>query len=241
MQSSFYVGLSAQISLQRRLETIANNVANASTTGFRAEEVKFEQALSRASSDPVAYATAGKPYLSRRSGEIVRTDNLFDVAVQGDAWLAVQSPAGPVYTRDGRMRMADSGELMSLANQPVLDAGGAPLRLDPNAGPPRIGRDGTITQNNRQIGALGLFKIDERANLRRVENGGVLPDVPATPALDFAKVGVQQGYIERANVNPVLEMTKLIMVQHAFEAVTASLKDSDASQQEAIRTLGATS
>ena len=59
--------------------------------------------------------------------------------------------------------------------------------------------------------------------------------------VDFATAGVHQGYIERANVNPVLEMTKLIMVQHAFEAVTASLKDSDSSLQEAIRTLGATS
>jgi len=241
MQSSFYVGLSAQISLQRRLETIANNVANASTAGFRAEEVKFESVLSRASLDPTAYATTGKPFLSRKSGEFVRTDNLFDVAVQGDAWLAVQTPNGTAYTRDGRMRMTETGELMSLNNQPMLDAGSAPLRLDPNGGPPRISGDGTITQNNRQIGALGLFQIDPRANLTRVENSGVVPDRPATPALDFAKVGVHQGYIERANVNPVLEMTKLIMVQHAFEAVVASIKDSDASLQEAIRTLGATS
>src|SRR6266480_3701253 len=121
MQSNFYVGLSAQISLQRRLETIANNVANASTAGFRAEEVKFESVLSRASLDPTAYATTGKPFLSRKSGEFV---------------------------------MTETGELMSLNNQPMLDAGSAPLRLDPNGGPPRISGDGTITQNNRQIGAL---------------------------------------------------------------------------------------
>jgi flagellar basal-body rod protein FlgF len=99
MSSNVYVGLSAQISLQRRLETIANNVANASTAGFRAEEVKFESVLSRVNPDPVSYASAGKPYLSRKSGEIVRTDNLFDVAVQGDAWLAIQTPGGTVYTR----------------------------------------------------------------------------------------------------------------------------------------------
>jgi flagellar basal-body rod protein FlgF len=241
MQSNFYVGLSAQISLQRRLDTIANNVANASTAGFRAEEVKFESLLSRASADPVAYATSGQSYISRRSGELVRTDNMLDVAVQGDAWLAVQTPTGTAYTRDGRMRMTDTGELVSLTNQPVLDVGGAPLRLDPNAGPPRIARDGTISQNERQVGALGLFTIDERANLTRVENAGVVPDRPASPALDFAKVGLHQGYIERSNVNPVQEMTKLVMLQHAFEAVTSTLKDSDASLQDAIKTLGATS
>ena len=241
MQNNFYVGLSAQISLQRRMESIANNVANASTAGFRAEEIKFESLLSATSLEPVSYATAGQSYLSRKSGELVRTDNLFDVAVQGDAWIGVQSAAGTAYTRDGRMRMADTGELVSLNNQPILDAGGAPIRLDPNAGPPRIARDGTISQNNRQIGAIGLFQIEANANLKRVENAGVVPDRPATPALDFAAVGLHQGYIERSNVNPVLEMTKLIMVQRAFEAVAASLKDSDASLREAIRTLGATS
>jgi flagellar basal-body rod protein FlgF len=242
MQSNTYVGLSAQISLQRRLETIANNVANATTAGFRAEEVKFETVLSRTSADPVAYVSSGQTYLSRKSGEFVRTDNLFDVAVQGDAWLAVQTAAGTTaYTRDGRLRMSETGELTSLNGQPILDAGATPIRLDPNAGPPRIGSDGTITQNKRQVAALGLFVIDQRANLTRVENAGVVPDRPATPALDFAKVGVHQGYTERSNVNPVLEMSKLIMVQRAFEAVTASLKDQDASQLEAIRTLGATS
>jgi flagellar basal-body rod protein FlgF len=241
MQSNFYVGLSAQLSLQRRLETIANNVANASTAGFRAEEVKFETLLSRAAADPVAFATSGQSYLSRKSGELVRTDNMLDVAVQGDAWLAVQTTAGIAYTRDGRMKMTDTGELVSVNDQPILDVGGAPLRLDPNAGPPRIARDGTISQNDRQIGALGLFTIDERAKLTRVENTGVLPDRPATPALDFVRIGLHQGYIERSNVNPVQEMTKLVMLQHAFEAVSATLKDSDASLQDAIKTLGATS
>src|SRR5688572_2790534 len=109
MQGNLYVGLSAQISLQRRLETVANNVANASTAGFRAEEVKFEHLLSRVSADPVAYATSGQTYLSRKSGELVRTDNMLDVAVQGEAWLAVQAPTGTAYTRDGRMKMTDTG------------------------------------------------------------------------------------------------------------------------------------
>jgi flagellar basal-body rod protein FlgF len=241
MQTNFSVGLSAQIALQRRLDTIANNVANATTVGFRAEEVKFETLLSRASTDAVAYASSGGTYLSKLTGEFVKTDNPLDVAVEGDAWLAIQTPAGTVYTRDGRTRMTDTGELLSLNNYPILDAGSSPIRLDPNAGPPRIARDGTITQNNRQVGAIGLFTIDDKALLQRFENSGVIPDRPATPALEFVKIGMHQGYTERSNVNPVMEMSKLIMVQHAFEAVASSLRDTDSAQQEAIRTLGATS
>ncbi|HXE69253.1 MAG TPA: flagellar basal-body rod protein FlgF [Hyphomicrobiaceae bacterium] len=238
MQSNLYVSLSAQMSLQKRLETIAHNLANASTAGFRAEEVKFESVLSLAAPDPVAFASAGSSFISRQSGEFVRTDNALDVAVEGNAWLAIATPTGRVFTRDGRMRMTDAGELKTLNGYAIQDAGGAPIRLDPNAGPPRIARDGTITQNDRQVGALGLFTIDAAANLTRFENSGVVPDRSAAPVLDFTKTGVQQGFIERANVNPVNEITKLIMVQRAFEAVTASIKDSETSLQDAIRSLG---
>ena len=241
MQSNLYVSLSAQMSLQKRLETIAHNVANASTAGFRAEEIKFDSVLSQTAPDPVAFASAGTSFISRKSGEYVKTDNALDVAVEGDAWLGIQTPAGRVFTRDGRMRMTDAGELQSLNGHAIQDAGGAPIRLDPNAGPPQIARDGTITQNNRQVGALGLFAIDPKANLTRFENSGVLPDRPAAPVLDFSKAGIQQGFIERANVNPVHEITRLIMVQRAFEAVTASIKDAEGSLTDAIRTLGANS
>jgi flagellar basal-body rod protein FlgF len=241
MQSNLYVALSAQMALQKRLETIANNVANSSTAGFRAEEVKFETLLSQVPFDPVAYASTGTPYLSRKGGELVRTDNLFDVAVEGNAWLSIETPSGPVYTRDGRMQMAATGELQTLNGYPVLDIGGAPILLDPNAGPPQIARDGMITQNNNQIGAIGLFNIDENANLTRFENSGVVSDLPVTPALDFAKVGVAQGYIERSNVNPVMEISRLIAVQRAFEAVTAAINDSESSLDQAITTLGSTS
>jgi flagellar basal-body rod protein FlgF len=232
--------LSAQVALQRRLDTIAHNVANASTAGFRAEETRFETVLSRAGADPVAYAATGPTFLSRRSGEFVRTDNLFDVAVEGEAWLAIQTPAGQVYTRDGRLRMTPTGELQTLNGYPVLDAGGATMLLDPNAGPPRIARDGTVFQDNRQIGAIGLFDIDNSANLTRYENSGVIPDRPATPVVDFSKAGMQQGFIENANVNPVMEMTRLITVTRAFEMVSASLAASEASLQEAIKSLGST-
>ena len=240
MQTNLYVGVSAQLTLQRRLETIAHNVANATTPGFRAEEVRFETLLSQAGADPVAFATAGPSYLSRRSGEFVKTENLLDVAVEGDAWLAIQTPAGQVYTRDGRLKIAATGELQTVNGYPVLDAGGATMLLDPNAGPPRIAKDGTITQANRQVGAIGLFSIDRAANLARFENSGVIPDRPAVPVLDFTKAGMHQGYIENANVNAVMEMTRLISLTRAFEMVSASLATSESSLQDAIKTLGAT-
>ena len=186
MQSSLYVALSAQMALQRRLDTIANNVANVSTAGFRAEEVKFETAVSPNTPEPVAFAKLGEPQISRKAGEVVKTGNAFDVAVKGDAWLAIQTEAGAAYTRDGRFRMTATGDLQTLNGYPVLDVGGAPIQLDARGSEPAIANDGMISQSGRQVGALGLFVLEDGAKLTRFENSAVIPDKPAIPVLDLA-------------------------------------------------------
>lgn len=227
--------------MQKRMETIANNVANSTVAGFRGEETKFEAMLSNASTESVAYCSHGDTYITREAGPVIRTDNPLDIAVQGDAWLAIQTPSGIAYTRDGRMKMTPEGELQSIAGHRVLDVGGAPLQVDPNGGPLQIANDGMITQNNRQLGAVGLFMIDPHASLSRYENSGVIPDQPATPALDFNKVGVQQGHIEGSNVNPMWEMTQLITVSRSYEAVASSVDQSEDSLREAIKALAPSS
>src|SRR5271155_2758871 len=102
MQSSLYVTLSGQVALERRMTTIAANVANQSVPGYRAEEINFKTVLSKAGETAVGFASVGEPFISRATGVITKTDNPLDVAVQGDGWLSLQTPAGTVYTRDGR-------------------------------------------------------------------------------------------------------------------------------------------
>ncbi len=235
-----YVGLSAQIALDRRMEAIARNVANLGTAGYRAEGIKFESLLSsHLGEESVAYAAVDETYISRQAGPLSQTGNPLDVAVQGEAWLAIQTPGGTVYTRDGRMKVLETGELVSLNDHPILDAGGAPLLLDPVGGPPQIARDGMITQGGIEIGAIGLFAIDPQAQLSRRENSGVVPDQPAVAVLDFDANGVVQGFVEGANVNPVLELTKLIMVSRNFESASAVIAESEQSLDDAIKALGA--
>jgi flagellar basal-body rod protein FlgF len=234
-----YVGLSGQVALQRRLDALAQNVANLGTAGYRAEEIKFDTVLSKALGHaPVAYSSAGDTFISREAGPLNPTGNPLDVAVEGDAWMAMQTPAGTVYSRDGRMKILETGELVTLNDHPVLDVGGAPILLDPVGGPPQFARDGMITQDGVEVGAVGLFVIDDRAGLARYEGAGVIPDRPAEPVLDFTATGVVQGFVEGANVNPVLEMTKLIMVSRSFESVASAVEQTDSAQREAIRALG---
>ena len=204
MQNGLYVSLSAQVALERRLETIADNVANMNTVGFRATGVAFEigNGAGRRNSR-LSYASSGSDFISRRLGGLVKTDNTLDFAVQGDGWFGIETPQGPAYTRDGRAKIDESGTLRTLNGDPILDAGGAPILVDAGAGPLTVSADGMITQNGRQVGAIGLFAIDPTATLRRAENSSVVPDKPVTPILEFTRDGVVQGAVESSNVDPV--------------------------------------
>jgi flagellar basal-body rod protein FlgF len=238
MQTSLPVALSAQLAMEKRLDTIADNLANSRTAGFRAEEVKFESFMSRAAAEPVAFASTGETYVSTRTGEMTQTGNTLDMAVNGNAYFAVQGPKGPIYTRDGRMTITDTGDVTSLTGVPFLDAGGAPLQVDPSAGPIQIARDGMILQRGTQIGAVGLFEIPANAKLTRAGTSGFTPDRPATPLLDFGSVSVLQGFTEGSNVNPILEMTRLIAVQRAFESAANFIETSERSLDSAVAQLG---
>lgn len=238
MQTSLPVALSAQLAMEKRLDTIADNIANSRTAGFRATEVKFESYLSAAGKEPVAFASEGKTYISTRAGELNQTGNPLDVAVNGDAFFAVQGPKGPIYTRDGRMTMTDNGDLVSLTGNPMLDVGGAPLQVNPAGGTLTIARDGMISQGGTQVGALGLFEMPAGADLSRAGNSGVVPDKPAVPLVDFGNVSVMQGFSEGSNVNPILEITRLIEVQRAFESAATFTEASEQSLNKAVSMLG---
>lgn len=236
-EPSLYVALSGQIALERRMATIAHNIANAGTTGFRAEEVHFESILSGMTTDPTAFASTGDSYLSTLGGGRVHTGNLLDVAIQGDGFLAIATPAGTAYTRDGRFQLLETGELQSLSGYPILDAGEAPILLDPSAGEVHIARDGMITQNGRQVAAIGLFALDLSQGYQRSDNAAILPALPATPIVTFTSDGIVQGYVEESNVNAVGEMTRLIAVSRAFESLQAAIDEAQNAQKNAIQTL----
>ena len=115
------------------------------------------------------------------------------------------------------------------------------LSLDPTGSEPRIGADGTITQDGRAVGSLGVFQIPADAKLSRYENSGVIPDQPAVALIDDANVRILQGHTEGSNVNPILELTKLINVSRTFQQASALLDKSGDSLDKAVRTLGETS
>jgi flagellar basal-body rod protein FlgF len=241
MQDGLYVVLSAQMALEKRMTTIADNVANMSTVGYRATEVKFEDVVSGLGEKSVDFTSPGDTYLTGKSGGLRETLSPFDFAIQGDAWFAIDAPGGMVMTRDGRFTMTDAGLLVTHQGHSVLDAGGAPIQLDPLNGPPEVSRDGVIRQRGQLVASIGLFSYDPGPNFMRFGNSGVVPVGQPEPVVDRMDVGVAQGFLEESNVNPVLEMTRLIMVQRSFENAMAATRDTEASLDDAVKTLGGNS
>jgi flagellar basal-body rod protein FlgF len=238
MLNSQYVGLSALVSLRNRVDTLAHNVANLNTPGFRAEGLKFEELVTKLQPSKVSFVTTGTSYISREVGSMSKTDNPLDVAVRGTSWLSLQTPYGQVYTRDGRMNMSPDGGLKSINGYDILDSNGSPISLDPNGGRIDIGQDGTISQNKRAVGKIGLFSIDEDTKLSRFDNSSVVANGPVSPTTDFTQNNIIQGYVEGSNVNPVLEMSKLIEITRNFDNIAAAIDKNEASQLEAIHVIG---
>ncbi|MEZ0003094.1 flagellar basal-body rod protein FlgF [Sinorhizobium fredii] len=238
MQTGLYVALSSQMALEKRLNTLADNIANANTVGFRSTEVKFDQVLGDTKPTKVSYVSEGEEYLSTSNGALARTGSALDFAIKGDAWFNIDTPGGPALTRDGRFALTETGELVTLKGYPVLDAGGAPIQLNGGAGEITVGADGAIHQNGVQVGLLGLYEADFSSGFVRYDNSAVMPAAQPEPVVDRFDVGVMQGFLEESNVNAVQEMTQLIMVTRAFDNVTALMRDSEGSLEEAIKTLG---
>jgi len=121
---------------------------------------------------------------------------------------------------------------------PILDAGRAPIQLDPLAGTPKISHDGMITQNGNQIGAIGLFEVDPSGGYSRYENSSIITINAGVPIVSFTSDGFVQGFVEGSNVNPVTEMTDLITVTRAFDGLQTSTEESSAALKRAIQVLG---
>jgi len=235
------VGLSGQLALARRLGAIANNVGNGGTVGYKSEAVTFATVVSKTQPFNTSFVFDGGPHVDVSGGGFKKTGNPLDVAVRGNGFLAIGTPLGTAYTRDGRLQMLPTGDIVTLEGHPVLDAGGAPLTVDPDGGPPDISNDGVVRQNGRTLGSLGLFDLDLGKGYSRYENSAFVPSSTPAPIDDFTRDGIVQGFTEDSNVNPVLEMTRLIAVQRAFEAMSASLEQRDQAFRDTIQSLGARS
>lgn len=239
MDNSFVVGLSLQQVLRSRMDMTANNLANLTTTGFKAERLvmrELSEAPAEGAETPqdIAFVDAWTLQRDFTTGSLERTGNPLDLAIEGEGFLVVATPQGPAYTRDGRLSVDAGGRLVTRSGDPVQ--GGGDIRIDPAGGDVRIDAGGRIFQGEAEIGALDLAAFDAPERLERV--GDNLWRATGEPARGPAGARIAQGFIEGSNVNAVSELTQMIEISRAYQSVSQMLSQSDELRSRAIDRLG---
>ena len=217
MDTASYVALSRQAGLARQMDAIANNMANMSTTGYQREGVTFAEIVRalKAEGGSVALTHAHARHVNQTQGGLKQTGGQLDLAIEGPGYFAVETADGPRLTRAGAFATNAEGEVVTPAGHRLLDAGGAPLFLPPNARAIAIGGDGTVAADGAPIAQIGLKIVDNPQALERIGDTLFRPPGATRPAEDAQ---ILQGFLESSNVNPVIELTRMIEVQRAYEA-----------------------
>jgi flagellar basal-body rod protein FlgF len=239
MDNPGYIGLTRIKGLADEMRAVANNIANLSTTGFRAEGLVFAEVLQRGEMDGGALSMAQPRahFTDDSPGGFAATGGPLDLAIEGPAYFQVETPNGPRLTRAGAFTLTAEGEVVNMQGHRLLTPGGAPLALPPGAANITIARDGTVAADGFPVDEVGLFDADPETLLR--EDGVLFRfEGEIGPA---AESGVLQGFLEQSNVDPVVEMTRMIEVQRAYELGQSFLEMEDERMRGAVRTIGRTS
>lgn len=235
------IGLSRQIALQRQMDVVANNMANVNTTGFKAENLLFEEYVMPVAKDrdfamldqPLSYTQDWATMHDMAAGAITQTGNALDVAIQGEGFLTVQTPAGDRYTRAGALAINAEGILTDLNGYPVLSDGG-PVRFEPTDTDIGFAADGTILSSSGAKGKLALVEFADPQALSR-EGDNLYAGGTPQPAVNSRILG---GAIERSNVSGVSEMAQMIRVSRAYESLASLMERQSELRTSAIRRLG---
>lgn len=242
MENSLLIGLSRQMTLRQKMNVIANNMANVNTSGYKQDNLLFEEFLA-----PVArmndvsgrdarlsFVLDPAMYRNFDEGDFVQTGNDLDVAISGDAWFVVQTDDGDRYTRNGEFKTNADGVLTLSSGEPVLGEGG-PITFAPNESGILIAGDGTISTNLGQRGKLRLVTF-ENNNVLRKEGALLMSSEVAPQPAENPKVA--QGMVEKSNVQPVVELTRMIDTLRAYTSITQTLQKTQELRQTAIERLG---
>lgn len=233
MDNSIYVALSKQAGAERQLAVIANNIANANTAGYKSESVIFSQYLRKDSDGQTAYANDVGTSRNMAQGTFQSTGNPLDLAIQGDGYFGVTTPEGDRYTRAGNFTINDQGELVNSDGFQVHDQSGQAVTFEPEDSNITVFADGRIEVNGENRGSVGVYKFENKNSLEKA--GGNLYTSSEVPVIDD-EAKIAQGMIEASNVNPIMEMTKMLQVQRDYDGAAKFINTMYELQDTAVRT-----
>jgi flagellar basal-body rod protein FlgF len=236
MSNTTYIALSGQMALRRQMEVLANNIANASTPAFKSEQMLFAEYLEKEPTErPLSFVQDIGTARDTRQGSLSKTGNSLDVGLQGDGYLAVQTPMGIRYTRNGHLQLDANGQLVTTEGYPVLAEGDQPLAVPSDAGEITISRDGIVSTRQGQAGRLSVVTFPSERDLKPAGNGLYVTNSQPQPATGTL---VLQGMLEDSNVKPILAMTRMMQVAQNFELAKQMVDGESERVRNAIEKLG---
>ena len=242
MDNTMLIGLTRQLTLRRAMDVTANNIANAQTSGFKAERVMLaENTDSRARhvDGPNRVAFVDEWALGRdfTQGSLTHTGRPLDLALEGEGFFTVQTEAGERYTRDGRFTLNALGELTASDGAQVLDQNGQPIVLNPDGGEIAIDPTGAISQGGAIGPRIGVAVFAEAAVLQKTGDNRFSAPEEAERMADALPL-VRQGHSESSNVRAMTEITRMMEMSRAYASVTRMIRDTDELSRKAIERLG---
>ena len=220
METSILVALSRQDTLGRQLDVVANNLANMNTTAFKAERMMFADYLVQtgsvdgATGNAIAFVRDVTTVRDPSDGKLEATGGDLDLALAGEGYLVVRTPQGERYTRNGRLRLDEGGQLVTDDGLPVLTQGGTPLLFAPQDTRIDIARDGTVSSETGDIGRLRVVRFAHPERMQSVAGGLMTSDEKPE---DVVAPVLLQGMLEGSNVQPIIEMERLIDLHRAYD------------------------
>jgi flagellar basal-body rod protein FlgF len=237
MENTTYVGLGKQTAVMQQLDITANNIANMSTPGFKAERMLFLDHIKQARGvQPLHQSYNYGTYRDLSEGSMQQTFNPLDVAIGGQGYFAVQTADGSTkYTRDGSFTLNTERQIVDHQGNIVESDSGGTLTVQAQASKITIGQDGTIGTEAGLVGRLKVVKFDNAQALQSAGNN--LFDAGGQTEQTVNYPVVEQGMIEGSNVNPVLEMNKMIELTRMFQTTQGVMQNEHDRVTNLIQTL----
>lgn len=228
------------MAMTREMATIANNLANMNTAGFKSESMLFDQFVMKGASESngpskITFVQDFGQHRDLRDGTLQMTANPFDVAITGEGYFRVQTETDVLYTRNGHFRLDEAGQLVTANGDPVLTDADAPILFAQDETGITIARDGTVSSSLGLRGKLSVVTFENPQNMQ-MAGGTLLRTLQDEQPVDEPRL--MQGAIEGSNVQPIIEMTNMIEVTRSYASAQKLIDQSDQMRRKAIQELG---
>ena len=259
MHESIYIAASAGIKQARKMEMIAQNLANVNNTGYKKDALVFKEMMppfppdsdldagknillsSDKSNKNVSYVGITDQYTDFSTGGIKKTGGVLDIALDGEGFFKVQTPDGPRYTRNGNFRLNTAKQLVNQKGNQVLDRNDTPVVIDA-PGKISIDGEGSISVGNglanTTITNIKLVNFENKKFLEKVGDGLYRNKGLPEEELEAIDIKTRQGFLESSNVTSVEEMTEMVGTLRIFESYQKIIQSIDSMNDQSVNTIG---